>query len=150
MNRHGRRDILRGALALGTLPCWARLAVASPSAEASGRRLVVVLLRGGLDGLSAVPVPGDAAFADARGPLAQAGTPWLPLEGPFALHAALPTLQGMRRGRRSCAACPAPWRPASATHPARHRRATAPAPGSRHARARASAAWSGTACVQPR
>jgi uncharacterized protein (DUF1501 family) len=95
MNRNGRRHVLRSALALGTLPCWARLAAASPSTEASGRRLVVVLLRGGLDGLSAVPVPGDAAFADARGPLAQAGTPWLPLEGPFALHAALPMLHAM-------------------------------------------------------
>lgn len=95
MTRRGRRDILRSALALGSLPCWARLAMASPSPEASGRRLVVVLLRGGLDGLSAVPAPGDPAFAEARGPLAQAGTPWLPLEGPFALHAALPTLHAL-------------------------------------------------------
>ena len=52
-------------------------------------RLVLIVLRGALDGLMAVPVPGDPAYAPARGPLAGFGAPTLPLEGPCALHPSL-------------------------------------------------------------
>jgi uncharacterized protein (DUF1501 family) len=95
----GRRAWLRVAgagLALG-LP-GARLALAAtPRAGVAHRpeRLVVVLLRGALDGLAAVPAVGDPAWAALRPPIeadiARDGAP-LPLDGFFALHPGLPTL----------------------------------------------------------
>jgi uncharacterized protein (DUF1501 family) len=60
-------------------------------------RLVFVLLRGGMDGLAAVPAVGDADFAAARGALADfsAAAP-LALPGtPFALHPHLAQLHAM-------------------------------------------------------
>ncbi len=67
-----RRDVVRslalgsGALALG-LP---RIAFARIPSE---RRFVLVILRGGMDGLAAVPPYGDPNYAGVRGPLALPG-----------------------------------------------------------------------------
>ncbi len=83
-----RRTLLASAAALPGLSLAALPA-------AGERRFVFVVLRGGMDGLSAAPVPGDPAFADARGPLANLGAPALPLQGPFALHPLLPELHAM-------------------------------------------------------
>ncbi|MEK8029315.1 DUF1501 domain-containing protein [Ideonella sp. DXS29W] len=83
-----RRSWLRGALAAGaaaTTGSWASLAMGG-SASANDPRLVVVILRGGMDGLWTVPAIGDPDFADARGALAQYTSAPLPLSGPFALH----------------------------------------------------------------
>ncbi len=70
-------------------------AVAGPSVALAGGtgdpRLVVLLLRGGLDGLAAVPAIGDPAFAAARGAEAASGA--LPLDGMFGLHPALGPLR---------------------------------------------------------
>lgn len=88
---HDRRRLLRSALAAGLLPWgWptASLAVAG-GANGADERLVVVMLRGALDGLAAVPVPGDPAWAALR-PAADAAS--LPLTGPYALHPKLATL----------------------------------------------------------
>jgi uncharacterized protein (DUF1501 family) len=86
-----RRSVLRLAA------CCTGLALAAPrallAAAPTERRLVVVILRGAMDGLGAVPAYGDPAYAAARGPLAL--TPrdgLLDLDGFFALHSALPTL----------------------------------------------------------
>ena len=79
-----RRHFLAAGGAATTLGLWPRLARA---AEAQDTRLLVVLLRGGLDGLHAVTPVGDPAIARLRG--------GLPVEGPraldadFALHPAL-------------------------------------------------------------
>lgn len=70
------------------------------SGTPDGPRLVLVILRGGMDGLSAVPVPGDPAFAPARGALAQFAEPSPPLDGPFALHPALVRLHGLYQARQ--------------------------------------------------
>ncbi|MFO1272875.1 MAG: DUF1501 domain-containing protein [Rubrivivax sp.] len=87
-----RRHLLAAAAATPTLSL-----AALPGA--GDRRFVFVVLRGGLDGLTAVPAVGDPAFAEARGPLAQFGAAPLPLSGPFALHPLLPELHAMyRRG----------------------------------------------------
>ena len=87
-----RRQVLRQLMAAGTLP-WATLSLATTASPASGNRLIVVVLRGGLDGLAAVQAPGDPAFAEARGMLAQTPAPVLPLAGTeFALH---PHLAGL-------------------------------------------------------
>jgi len=92
-----RRRLL-GGFGAATFCSWSRLALAA-STNASGRRFVLVLLRGGLDGLSAVPVPGDPAFASARGALGAFGEAPLALEQGFALHPSLGALhEAWRRG----------------------------------------------------
>ena len=101
-----RRLLIRALLSGAALAPWATLAVAQPNArsernERNDRRFAFVILRGGLDGLTAVPAVGDPDFAEARGLLgrfdgfgAGASAP-LPLEGPFALHPLLPSLHAM-------------------------------------------------------
>ncbi len=84
-----RRHLLAAAAAT-----WPTLSLAGLPA-AGERRFVFVILRGGMDGLSAVPAVGDPGFAEARGPLAHPGAPALPLAGPFALHPLLPELHAM-------------------------------------------------------
>ena len=88
-----RRRLLGAALAASALAPLASLSFAGP--PGAPRRFVFVILRGGLDGLSAVPAIGDPAFAAARGPLAAFGTGALALDGRFALHPELPQLHAM-------------------------------------------------------
>ena len=85
----GRRRWLRGMAAAGMGLAGLSLAGA---ATPGGPRLVLVLLRGGLDGLSAVPAVGDPAFAQARGALGRFASPVLALDGLMALHPVLPGL----------------------------------------------------------
>lgn len=65
------------------------------------RRMVLVILRGGLDGLAAVPPYGDPGYREARGalalpePAADGGV--LDLDGRFALHPALKTAHALYR-----------------------------------------------------
>jgi uncharacterized protein (DUF1501 family) len=72
------------------------------AAAATERRFVVILLRGALDGLSAVQPYGDPALAGLRGGLAlpepgrEGGV--LDLGGRFGLHPALSGLHGLYRG----------------------------------------------------
>jgi uncharacterized protein (DUF1501 family) len=58
---------------------------------ATDARFVLVLLRGALDGLAAVPAYGDGAYAAKRGALAIT-SPQLKLDGTFALHPSLTQL----------------------------------------------------------
>src|SRR5688572_11941600 len=85
-----RRSFLETSLFAGASTLVAsRLAFASAPTEA---RFVFVLLRGALDGLSAVPPVGDPQYAGLRGQIALASSgegAVLPLEGPFGLHPAL-------------------------------------------------------------
>jgi uncharacterized protein (DUF1501 family) len=86
-----RRQLL---LASGVLFAWAHL---PKVALAQGRdpRLLVIVLRGALDGLAAVPPAGDPDWAKLRGEraLSLAGeTPALPLNSLFALNPAMPAL----------------------------------------------------------
>jgi len=85
-----RRRILGGLGLAGALAAAPRFAFA---AEAGDKRLVVVLLRGAMDGLSAAPAHGDPDFERARGGLAVAkpGQPGgaLTLDGMFGLNPAL-------------------------------------------------------------
>ncbi|MCY7316776.1 MAG: DUF1501 domain-containing protein [Rubrivivax sp.] len=92
-----RRSLLRSlpaGLAAGALAPWARLAL-SQTVAPGANRFVFVMLRGGLDGLAAVPAIGDPAFADARGVLALPPGEALPLDGVFALHPLLQQLHAM-------------------------------------------------------
>lgn len=90
-----RRHLVRATLAASALAPWSTLSLSQPEARADAPRFVFVILRGGLDGLTAVPAIGDPAFAEARGVLGQFASPALPLTGPFALHPLLPQLHAM-------------------------------------------------------
>ena len=92
-----RRQLLLAGLsaaALSPISPLARLAVAA-TPTGDGRRFVFVILRGGMDGLQAVPAVGDPAFAEARGPLGSFVGEALKLDGVFALNPLLPQLHGM-------------------------------------------------------
>jgi len=98
-----RRHLLGALLGAGAFAPWVTLSVAqprgatpgAPGAPADAPRFAFVILRGGLDGLTAAPVPGDPAFAEARGALGQFASPVRPLEGPFALHPLLAQMHAM-------------------------------------------------------
>src|SRR6202789_3029986 len=101
-----RRAFLRRAAVLSA----SGIVLLSPHAWAarsldssSKRRLVVVFLRGAVDGLNVVVPHGDSAYYDARPTLAIArpGQPGgaLDLDGRFGLHPALAPLQPLWRER---------------------------------------------------
>jgi uncharacterized protein (DUF1501 family) len=94
-----RRQIVRTLLAGAATPL-SSLTLAGQAQRDNDARLVLVILRGGLDGLAAVPLPGDTQFVAARGPLAQMPGDALPLDGTFALHPMLPTLHALYRERQ--------------------------------------------------
>jgi len=74
--------------ALGASAALPSVALATAETDA---RLVVVLLRGGVDGLAMVPATADPHFRAARGTAAPESD-GLPLDGPFALHPSLAPL----------------------------------------------------------
>src|SRR5215471_4698224 len=89
-----RRELL---LASETLFAWAYL---PKQALAEGRdpRLLVIVLRGALDGLAAVAPVGDPDWIRLRGEKAltlQSATPGLPLDSMFAINPAMPNLHRM-------------------------------------------------------
>ena len=66
------------------------------------RKLVVIVCRGAMDGLSVSPPVGDRDYAGLRGPIAIPADKALPLDGHFALHpklVALHTLYGAGQAR---------------------------------------------------
>jgi len=79
---------MTGALAAGAAAALPRCVFADAATEA---RFVLILLRGALDGLAAVPAYGDGAYASKRGALAITA-PQLKLNGMFALHPSLARL----------------------------------------------------------
>jgi len=79
---------LGGAIALGR----AALAVAPAPGD---QRFVVILLRGAMDGMSAVAPYGDPNFAAIRGPLALDTTQLQDLGGFYGLHPSFPNLHAM-------------------------------------------------------
>ena len=95
-NRRHLLQALGATSAAGLLPPWASLALAaSPRDSSHGNRLVLVILRGGMDGLTAVPALGDPSFAEARGALGVFGAEPLKLDGTFALNPLLPQLHSL-------------------------------------------------------
>jgi uncharacterized protein (DUF1501 family) len=92
-----RRDFLTtGAMAAGGAFLGSRVTFAG-MADGKKPRMVFVILRGALDGLSAVPACGDPGYAGLRGDLAigKAGTDGgaLALDGMFGLHPSLSFMQ---------------------------------------------------------
>jgi len=73
---------------------WPRLVLAAPGAES---RFVLVILRGGLDGLAAVPPTGDPGYQAARGELALDPSELAALDADFSLHPAMVKFREMFR-----------------------------------------------------
>ena len=92
LDRRGFLGLGASALALAALPKFALAATGHAST-----RFLLVLLRGGLDGLHALQVPGDPAYAALRGEfVAGKGQPQsLRLDSDFALHGALGFMAGL-------------------------------------------------------
>lgn len=88
-----RRDFLLGACALGgTLILQSKLSFAFANTD---QRLMVVILRGGMDGLGAIAPVGDKNYHDARGALALPDNVLLPMGGIFAMHQSMQPLHDL-------------------------------------------------------
>ena len=86
----------RGALALGAGLSVAFLASGEAfGADVADRKLVVIVCRGAMDGLSVAPPIGDPDYAALRGPIAITPDQALKLDGAFGLHPKLATLHGL-------------------------------------------------------
>ncbi len=101
LTRPTRRAALAGALGFGvSLSLLARPAWSDTAA--GERRLVVIICRGGMDGLSVSPPVGDPSYAGLRGPIAIApfGAPGgaLRLDETFGLHPALAQVHQLASG----------------------------------------------------
>lgn len=95
-----RRAALRGAMGLGIAVQFlgGRAWATSQGAQAS-KKLVVIICRGGMDGLSVSPPVGDANYHALRGPIALAGFGEaggaLQLDATFGLHPALASVHAL-------------------------------------------------------
>jgi uncharacterized protein (DUF1501 family) len=95
-----RRDLL---LASGALFAWAYLPKVA-LAEGRDPRLLVIVLRGALDGLATVAPFGDVDWVRLRGDQAlmlDGATPALALDSQFALNPAMPNLHRLYRARQA-------------------------------------------------
>src|SRR5579863_7813426 len=93
-----RRTLLKTLTATGSFAAMGARAHFAFAATPNDRRLVVVILRGALDGLAAAPPHGDPDYANVRGSLAleKSGTGALhDLDGFFGLHPALTNVKAM-------------------------------------------------------
>lgn len=95
-----RRHVLKSAGAASALASLGITPVVLAAAPTE-RRMVVVILRGGADGLALVPAPGDPGFAQMRGRLArqEQNADDIALDGFFALHPKLTGLAPMWRDK---------------------------------------------------
>src|SRR5436853_6794019 len=96
-----RRSFFKASTACGAVAMAGRVRFAYAALPAD-KRFIVVILRGGLDGLAAVPAHGDPDYASLRGSLALpksgAGAP-IDLDGFFGLHPSLSHLAEMWRAK---------------------------------------------------
>lgn len=95
-----RRTFLLRSLGLGCSLAASPLVTPVTLASVPGQsRLVVIILRGAMDGLGAVPAPGDPDWVALRGPLPMGGADGhADLDGRFALHPALRPLLPLWEG----------------------------------------------------
>ncbi len=86
-----RREVLAG---VGSLVAWTQVPRIAHAAPGRDPRLLTIVLRGGLDGLSTVEPVGDPDYARVRAglTLAEAGIKGIPLDSLFALNPKMPTL----------------------------------------------------------
>jgi uncharacterized protein (DUF1501 family) len=101
--RLSRRTLLSAG---GALFAWAHIPSFARAADARDPRLVVIILRGALDGLSAVAPIGDPDYAAAHGALAlqwSGDHPALPLDSFFGLNPAMPNFARLYAARQAIA-----------------------------------------------
>jgi uncharacterized protein (DUF1501 family) len=97
MQGFSRRFLLQAVGAVGGACLLPGLALAAPATD---KRLVVIVLRGALDGLALAPPLGDRDYAGARGGLAlSSGNGALALDADFGLNAALADLKPLYDAR---------------------------------------------------
>jgi uncharacterized protein (DUF1501 family) len=91
-----RRGVLAAAAGFGlSLQLMAVPALAADG-ELNRRKMIVVICRGGMDGLSVAPPVGDSEYRGLRGALALNDSA-LPLDGTFALHPQLAAVHAMAK-----------------------------------------------------
>lgn len=98
-----RRSLLTTGATLTLLAPFGQLAAAG---RATDSRFVLVILRGGLDGIAAVPPYAEPRYGELRGPIALAPPgsgdgAVLDLDGTFGLHPALSNLHAMYEAREA-------------------------------------------------
>lgn len=96
-----RRGLLTGG---ASLAMWGLLPRIASAADARDPRLLVVILRGALDGLALAAPLGDPDYERLRGAAAMPKTgtgTGLDLDGFFALNAAMPNLHGLYKSREA-------------------------------------------------
>jgi uncharacterized protein (DUF1501 family) len=87
INRQISRRAMLGLM--GATAAWFSCGGVALAAAPTDQRFVFVILRGAMDGLTAVPPLFDASYASARKALAMTNAECLPLDGQFGLHPAL-------------------------------------------------------------
>jgi uncharacterized protein (DUF1501 family) len=88
-----RRLFLRGAALAGcSAAAWPLMSHVTLAGVPGDHRLVVIILRGAMDGLDAVRPVGDPAYASLRAASLTGAADALPLDGFFALHPAMAEL----------------------------------------------------------
>ena len=87
-----RRTLFARAALTGVAALTPRLAFAAAPGDA---RFVFIILRGAMDGMTAVMPVGDPAYAPLRGALARPVGEPIPLDATFALHPAMPRFAAM-------------------------------------------------------
>lgn len=90
ISRRAALGITAGLFSSAFMPKWAEAASADP-------RLLLVVLRGGMDGINTVIPHGDPAYAGMRGAIAISKAQSIPLDSFFSLNLALPTFGAMFR-----------------------------------------------------
>ncbi len=100
-NGISRRSLLLGA---ATFSAWAYLPKFARAADGRDPRLIVVILRGALDGLATVAPIGDPDYAGLHGSIAltrDGPHAAIPLDSFFALHPSMPEFARMYKGNKA-------------------------------------------------
>lgn len=94
-----RRSLLVGA---GALFAWTHAPRIVSAAGARDPRLLLIILRGGMDGLAAAPPLGDPTYQEERGRFGLAlGAGAMPLDGMFALNSQFVELSALFKARQA-------------------------------------------------
>jgi len=89
-----RRGLLAGAASFGLALELIAVPAIAADADLARRKVIVVICRGGMDGLSVAPPVGDSEYRGLRGALALNDAA-LPLDGTFGLHPALTSVHAL-------------------------------------------------------